>query len=190
MNVHRTKGVSIVALALVFFASPAIGLDLFEITPGGSRSDIEELLEEAGLRYRSPEPHRIEVRANLLAGVFELQRAVFEFGMDERLDTLAVEITPAMNSDGVEVLELYDEVASLLLRRLGSPTRERSAGAVQSPGQILVGLGTGEVERMMEWESEFFVRVGIPRRVDGKIHVVVAVSGHAFPENDPFWGPR
>jgi len=188
MNLHRTTTVSLVALVLIFSAPPAIGFDFFEITPGSSRSEVEDLLKEAGLRHRSPDPSRIEVRANVLAGVFELQRAIFEFGMDGRLDTATVEITPAMNSDGVEVLELYDEVASLLLRRLGRPTRERATGTIQDPGQILVGLSTGEVERMMEWETESFVRIGIPRRVDGKILVVVAVSSHAFPDNDPFWG--
>jgi hypothetical protein len=190
MKLQRTATFSLVALVLVFSASPAIGFDFFEITPGSTRDEVEDLLKDAGLRYRFPDPSRIEVRANVLSGVFELQRAIFEFGVDGRLDTATVEITPAMNSDGLEVLELYDEVASLLLRRLGRPTRECATGMIQSPGQILVGLGTGEVERLMEWETESFVRIGIPRRVDGKILVVVAVSNHAFPGNDLFWGPR
>ena len=188
MNGPYLTTVSLVVLTLVLVPSPSSGLDLFDITPGIARSEVENLLQKAGLRYRSSESSKIEIRANLLSGIFELQRAVFDFGTDDRLDTATVEITPAFDSDGFEVLELYDEVTSSLLRRLGSPARERSTGTVSSAGRVLVGLSTGAVERMMEWEMEYFVRVGIPRRVDGRILVVVAVSGHAFPENDPFWG--
>jgi hypothetical protein len=179
-----------VVVALVLLPAPASGLDLFDLAPGSDRSEVEELLHDAGFRYRTTERSRIEVRASLLADVFELQRCVFDFGSDGRLDTASIEISPALDSDGVEILELYEEVKSLLLRRLGSPTRERSLGTVGSSAQILVGLASGGVERMMEWESEFFVRVGIPRRVDGRIVVVVAASRHSFPETDPFWGPR
>jgi hypothetical protein len=190
MNQRYSATAAMLALVLVISASPASGIDLFDLAPGSPRPQVEALLKDAGLRYRSLDASGFEVRASLLAGIFELQRGVFEFGEGGRLDTATVEITPAMNSDGLDILELYEEVATLLLRRLGSPTRERSTGTIQSPGQILVGLSTGEVQRMMEWETESFVRLGIPRRVDGRILVVVAVRGRAFPENDPFWGPR
>lgn len=190
MNALRTTKACLAALALMLVTAPSSGLDLFDIAPGSDRSEVEDLLRGAGLRYRTAEPSRIEVRANLLAEVFELQRAVFDFGADGRLDMVMIEITPAFDSTGIEILELYEEVASVLLRRLGRPARERSTGAVGSSAQILVGLSSGEVERMMEWETESHVRVGIPRRVDGRIAVVVGVSKHAFPPNDPFWGSR
>jgi hypothetical protein len=189
MKLRPSVTVSLVVLVPMLVASPASGLDFFEFIPGSPRPEVEGRLREAGLRFRSPEPSRIEVRATLLPGVFELQRAVFDFGVDGRLHTATVEITPAFNSDGLDVLELYEEVASTLLRRLGNPARERSTGTIRDAGQILVGLSNGEVERMMEWEADHTVRAGIPRRVDGKVLVLVMVSSRELSENNPFWGP-
>ena len=188
MNVRCSVTAALAVLVLMFFPSSSIGLDLFDIEPGSERSEVEGLLREAGFRHRPSTTSRIEVRGTLLEGVFELQRCFFDFGTDGRLNTATVEVTPALNSDGFDVLELYEEVTSMLLRRLGSPVRERSTGSLRSSGQILVGFSTGEVERMMEWESPHPVRAGIPRRVDGRILVVVVFSRHALPENDPFWG--
>ena len=185
----------VVALTLTTPAAgrPAQGIaELVALRPGLLRPAVEELLAAQGFRALAIDRDLLLIEEPLMERVFEVQQTILRFdGMGigtGRLAAVHLRIEPDPGSSGAEVLRLYSQVRAELIRVLGRPAWERAEGFAP-PGEIVYALSDGSLVRYLQWEADgLTVRAGVPRRVDGKLYLEVAITAERLPRHEAFWG--
>jgi len=185
----------VVALTLTTPAAgrPAQGIaELVALRPGLLRPAVEELLAAQGFRALAIDRDLLLIEEPLMERVFEVQQTILRFdGMGigtGRLAAVHLRIEPDPGSSGAEVLRLYSQVRAELIRVLGRPAWERAEGFAP-PGEIVYALSDGSLVRYLQWELDGrTVRAGVPRRVDGKLYLEVAITAERLPRHEAFWG--
>jgi DNA-binding PucR family transcriptional regulator len=186
-----------VALTLT---SPAAGrsapgiAELLTLRPGMLRPAVEELLAAHGLSALAIDRDLLLIEEPLMERVFEVQQTILRFddigtgiGVG-RLASVHLRIEPDPGSSGAEVLRLYSQVRAELIKVLGRPAWERAEG-IAPPGEIVYALSDGSLVRYLQWEADgLTVRAGVPRRVDGKLYLEVAITAERLPRHEAFWG--
>jgi hypothetical protein len=114
----------------------------------------------------------IQWNVEVISGIFERQDVV------RRGDAVHVQIVPDRGASLAEILRLADDVRLKLKKQHGTPSWERQ----EEHGDLHVKV------RTTQWETpQRTIRVGIPRRVDGKVLVEIAITRRPLPRTDPFW---
>jgi hypothetical protein len=172
-----------------FIPSEALCLDLLDLKPGMTRGEIERILWWQSLKARNVREDLIILDLQFIPVIPEQQRTIMKFDDEKRLFSVNLQIFPAYNSSGEEVMNLYQTAREWLISRLGSPRWERREGSAP-PEEILEALRSGAMVRALQWENSFIIRFGIPQRVSGKILVVILMAPLMFPKGSKFWGGR
>ncbi|HSN69006.1 MAG TPA: hypothetical protein VLV48_07160 [Thermoanaerobaculia bacterium] len=181
---------TLAAFAFAMLASSAGGaeLDVLALDLGAEREAIERLLAEASLEPLRASDREILLDVTIVPGVFERQVTRLRFDDEARLLSIAVRIEPAPHRDGRDVLQIHQTVRNHLLRRLGRPAWEDAEGSDAS-SDVLRQLASGEVVRVIEWHGERrAIRAGIPRRIDGRTNIEIAVTAEPLPRFERSWG--
>ncbi|HKI86210.1 MAG TPA: hypothetical protein VKA53_05660 [Thermoanaerobaculia bacterium] len=183
-----TSRSAILALALTLVISlPARAVDPLALHLGVARSALPKALIEGDRGLVPLGGGRALARGLELDGVYERQRGILRFDQENRLESIDVQIIPDEESDGREVLRLYAEIRSRLLRRLGSPSWEQAEGDPHRP-DLLAALSNGEVTRYLEWDGTKSIRMGIPLRADGAVLIELEISARPSPREQLAWG--
>jgi hypothetical protein len=172
-----------------FIPSEALCLDLLDLEPGMTRSEVERMLWWKSLRARDVREDSIILSLQLIPVIPEQQRTILKFDNERRLFSVNLQIFPAHNSSGEDIISLFQNAREWLIGRLGPPEWERREGSAP-PDEILDALKSGAMVRVLQWENSFIIRFGIPQRVSGKILVEVLVAPLMFPKGSKFWGGR
>lgn len=181
---------SVAALVFAILASSAGGaeLDLLALRPGAEREEIVRQLTSASLEPLRTSEREIVLDATVIPGVFERQVTRLRFDGEARLRAIAVRVEPAPHRDGRDVLQIHQIVRNHLLRRFGRPAWEDVVGSGASR-DVLRELASGETERVIEWHLEGrAIRAGIPRRIDGRVGVEIAVTARPLSRHERSWG--
>lgn len=171
------------------FTAPVAGAGPvpFDTPLGTPGAEVAERLRGEGLRPLPRRDGSLVVEGMVLPEVYEVQRTLYEVGEGGSLRAIHVVVEPDPGAGGDEVLRLYEEVARALARRLGPPAWERAIGRPRS-GAALAALAAGSVERTAGWDGDPQVRVGIPRRTDGRLVIAILVSRESLPRDLRAWG--
>lgn len=175
-------------------AALAISILLVGAGPGERRFDLFALalgvpIEAAtsGMAFSSRGRQLVARNIEAIPRLFESQTVVLQADEDARLAAIHIQIAPGSGSTGSEVLRLADQVRSRLIDRFGVPSWERREGRAPAD-QILFALSSGEIVRMAQWQMEGrTVRAGIPRRIDGRVIVEIAITEEPLLRDDLFW---
>lgn len=163
-------------------------LDLLIRSPGLPRAETERRLREVGVDSHEVGGRGLALDTPVLPAVFEEQRTVLVLGDLGRVASVHVQFLPEPSSRAAEVLRLYADVRSALVRLLGRPAWERAEGL---GGDVsLAAISDGSLIRYLQWDGDVTVRAGIPRRVDGEVLVEIAVTRTALRRRQEHWGTR
>jgi hypothetical protein len=166
---------------------PIVALDARDLQPGTGRAALEATLADANLRTARWGRRALLTTGPLLASVYASQRALLELDAEDRLRLAWIVVEPDPESDGAELLRLYEQVKTDLLRTLGPATWEHSSG--QAPSREILGaLASGRVERTIQWDGPLAVRAGIPPRADGRLVVQNVLSAEPLERGQRLWG--
>lgn len=159
-------------------------IDPFEL-PLGAR--IDSVVAELALPFSTRGPQRIVKNVEAIPRLFESQNLVLHAGEEGTLAAIHVQIVPDSGLTGADVLRLADDVRSRLIARFGAPAWERREGRARGE-EVVFALSNGEVVRMSQWETkDRSIRAGIPRRIDGKVIVEIAITRERLPRGELFW---
>lgn len=86
-----------------------------------------------------------------------------------------------------DIMDAYDRVRRRLLEQLGNPTNSYERGAV---GPALADeIRSGAFIRVLDWQTPHgLLRLGFPRRLDGRIRLEVQVAERFPREVEGMWG--
>ena len=150
---------------------------LLALAPGADLDIALARLEGAGYRGVALGGTRVyEMR--VIDDLENRQRLVVE-GSAGRVARVGVIIDVQDANDAMSVAQAYERARKALLDRFGSPSNSYDQGA---PGATFVAdLNAGRVVRAMEWRTaEGTLRLGIPRRMDGRVRIEIQ-HGMSFP---------
>lgn len=185
----RRAGPALILTLGMAFGSvlPTFALDTRDLQPGTGRAELERRLAAADLGTTRWGRRALLTQGPLLPAVYASQRALLELDGDDRLRAAWIVVEPPPEADGADLLGLYEQVKTALLRSLGPATWERSSGAA-SAREILLDLAAGRLEYTVQWDGPVAVRAGIPARADGRLAVLIAISAEPLKRGQRFWG--
>lgn len=159
-------------------------LDLLQ--PGMSLAEAESRLAVSGL---SPAPAQGNLRvweSPLFDDVLKRQRFVLE-AIDGRVKRAAVVVVLDRLGALMEIMDLLDRVRRTLIARHGAPARSYERGAVTR--QLAAELRAASSVRLYDWDVDGKrLRLGIPRRIDGRLRLEVQLAEDFPSEKDTAWG--
>lgn len=160
--------------------------DLVTVEPGEALEPLLEKLGKAGIvmtrlgnRYTADYP--------VYEDLFQRQSLIVEADDEQRVVRAGAVVRLEDFSTAADIMDVYDRVRRRLLERLGNPTNSYERGAV---GPTLADeIRSGAFVRVLDWKtSGGLVRLGFPRRLDGRIRLEVQVA-ESFPkETEGMWG--
>jgi hypothetical protein len=100
------------------------------------------------------------------------------------LAALIVEFDDIGNRDSV--FQVFERVRRLLLERFGNPAFAIEQGEFSA--SFAAEVNSGRLVRLMEWPTEAgWLRLGIPRRLDGQVRIEVQHARSFPPPGDTLW---
>ena len=140
------------------------------LAPGADSDIAAARLEGAGYRGLAQGGTRVYA-TRVIDDLDNRQRLVVE-GDAGRVMRVGVIIDVPDANDANAVTQAYERVRKALLDRFGSPSTSYDQGA---PGPTFVAdLNAGRVVRAMEWRTaQGTLRLGIPRRMDGRVRIEI-----------------
>lgn len=167
--------------------APAEPLGLLDLTPGTDRAALEMRITQAGWTTAPFGRRGLLFSGAVVPELYADQRTLLEFDNQHRLRAAHVVIRLPDGSSGSEVMRLYGEFKSALLRRLGPANWERSSGTASSR-DLLAALSEGRVVRFVQWDGPPCIRAGVPVRADGQVVLQVLVAAEKLDRGRTLWG--
>lgn len=91
--------------------------------------------------------------------------------------------------DAGEVSRTYNRLRELLIRRYGSPARTFEQGRITA--SYAADIGAGRLILNTEWDTiAGTIRLGLPRRLDGRVRIEVQLAPAFAPARDTAWSIR
>jgi hypothetical protein len=166
--------------------SEAGGLIITTLTPGISIDRALEITAEAGMAGKVEGPGYYIYEARVFRDVFNRQRLVIEHsrGLVERT-SLIVDIDDGERPS--DIARTYENMKETLIRLYGKPLRFEEKGKF-SPA-LQEDLNGGKFVRIMDWKvGRGVLRLGIPRRLDGRVRIEVQYAESVPPLDITMWG--
>lgn len=163
---------------------PGAGL-LLHLSPG---SDLERSLSRlaaAGIVGGAKQPGGVVYEVRVLEEIDQRQRlALLHEAGEITLAALIVEFEDVGNRDSVS--QTFERVRRALLQRFGNPAFALEEGEFRA--SFAADVNSGRFVRIMEWPTESgWLRLGIPRRLDGQVRIEVQHARGFPPPGDTLW---
>ena len=160
--------------------------DLAAIVPGTAVASFVDALDRRGMAmtkignlYSADHPVFEDLfQRQTLAAEADDAGSLVRAGVVVRLEEYA---TPS------DIMDAYDRIRRRLLDRLGNPANSYERGAV---GPALADeIRSGAFVRVLDWKTPHgLLRLGFPRRLDGRIRLEVQVAREFPGETEGMWG--
>jgi len=159
---------------------------LLAIAPGMDMGAVRSRLEDAGYRGAVPQGNAVVFETRLIGDVEARQRlAVVQDAGRVARTALLIDIDDAANAAAVS--QVYERARKALLDRFGNPSLAFEEGNF-GPAMV-VDLNAGRFVRVMEWRTQAgTLRLGIPRRLDGRLRIEIQHAAGFPPPRDLSWG--
>ncbi len=167
-------------------APTAALFDIATVQPGCQVASLLESLKQSGIRmirignqYNSEFPY--------FEDLFQRQSVVVDTDGEGTVVRVGVLVKLEDFAATSEIMDAFDRVRRRLLERLGNPTDSYERGAVGAdlPDEIRSGMFV----RVLDWKTPGGVlRLGFPRRLDGRIRLEVQKAASFPEEREGRWG--
>ncbi len=163
--------------------------EAFEVTRvqiGASATELLERLKQSGI---------VMTRLGRLStadypvyqDLFERQTLAIEEDNQNRIVRAGAVVRLEDFASSADIMDVYNRVRRRLLERLGNPTNSYERGAI---GPTLADdIRSGAFVRVLDWQTpNGMVRLGFPRRLDGRLRLEVQVAASFPRETEGLWG--
>jgi len=146
-------------------------IDLADLSPGSDLQVIVEKLRTAGMTKGLEQPHLNIYETQIFDTIDERQRLVL-YHDDNELKASAILIDFDDVGGTSTTLQTFERVRKELLDRYGRPSSTFEEGEFSD--NFVEDVNSGRLIRLMEWTTPTgTIRFGIPRRLDGQVHMEV-----------------
>ncbi|MEQ8428746.1 MAG: hypothetical protein RLT87_03090 [Gammaproteobacteria bacterium] len=162
-----------------------LSLTLRNLAPGKTEDQIQLILSNANVRGGINFANLVVYEYPLFDEIVRRQRLALEYstGLLER-SGLIIDFDNVGDRDSV--VQTFERVREILIRRLGNPTRTIEEGEFSV--NFIADINSQRLVRLIEWQTATgTIRFGIPRRLDNQVRMEVQHASSFPPFNDTLW---
>ena len=161
------------------------GVDLLDLSPGADFAVIIEKLRASGMTKGLEQPNLQIYETQIFDTIDQRQRLVL-YHDDTQLKASAILIDFDDVGSAQTTLQTFERVRKELLDRYGRPSSTFEEGEFTDTFEE--DVNSGRLIRLMEWSTPTgTIRLGIPRRLDGQVHIEIQHALEFPPFKQTLW---
>ena len=160
-------------------------VDLVDLGPGSDLNVITEKLRAAGLIKALDQP-RLKIYETQIFDTIDQRQRLMLYHDDAQVKASAVVIDFDDVGSADSSQQTFERVRKELLDRYGRPSSTYEQGDFTT--HLQNDVNSGLLIRLMEWSTPTgTIRLGIPRRLDGQVHIEVQHASDFPPFKQTLW---
>lgn len=158
---------------------------LLDIRPGDDLGTTLERIDLAGFHGGIRQANTVIYEVPMLGEISQRQRFAIEHSAG-RVTRAALVVNLDDPNNAQAVSQTYERVRRALLDRFGNPSLNYEEGDIAP--SLTADLSAGRIIRATEWRTrDGTLRLGIPRRLDGQVHIDIQHASRFGAPRDTLW---